>query len=405
MKNILCIGKIIPFAKKQIIEADYTPLSLDLLLSENGYPKTFLTYCTKKDLFRALNKLSLHNIFGVFTLFEHSLIAQSWAQEYYGLNFCEDRALKQALDKYLMRAAFLECAPEITPQAFVVKSLPDLQKKSCLIKYPIMLKPSGLTKSLLIRKNNTPEELDRNYQFLTKHIGQTYKKEGAHKKPIILIEEFLEGSFHSLCAAVDCHGKISPLPPVDLVMASEKNWVDNHNYRRVLPSQLSKENTLLANRMVQKAVSALGLRNTLTHTEFVLTKSGPKIIEIGARIGGYRTEMYKRVYSYDVTLAHISLGKGICPLFKDKNPLGYSAVYEIFPRKNGVVHSVRGLRFIKIIPGVVNVKQNIFAGEKTGLAKDGFRSVAIIKIFCKQKQQFFDLQKIIESRVFVTLKR
>ncbi|HOQ43025.1 MAG TPA: hypothetical protein PK178_12770, partial [Smithellaceae bacterium] len=52
------------------------------------------------------------------------------------------------------------------------------------------------------------------------------------------------------------------------------------------PADLSDEQKKAITTIIDSAIKAIGIDNSASHTEVKLTSSGPKVIEIGARLGG-----------------------------------------------------------------------------------------------------------------------
>ena len=52
------------------------------------------------------------------------------------------------------------------------------------------------------------------------------------------------------------------------------------------PSRLDKKTTDEISRIAREANRAVGISNGPSHTEIIVTKDGPKIVELGARLGG-----------------------------------------------------------------------------------------------------------------------
>ena len=55
-----------------------------------------------------------------------------------------------------------------------------------------------------------------------------------------------------------------------------------HNQPSLLPKNIQQQ----IEKVAKMAVKALGIQNGPSHTEIKVTSEGPKIVEIGARLGG-----------------------------------------------------------------------------------------------------------------------
>ncbi len=66
------------------------------------------------------------------------------------------------------------------------------------------------------------------------------------------------------------------------------------------PSTLEPQERRQVEELARKAVEAVGVQNGATHTEIKLTPTGPRVIEVNARLGGYIHEIYGRVLGVNV---------------------------------------------------------------------------------------------------------
>src|SRR5690606_3476259 len=88
---------------------------------------------------------------------------------------------------------------------------------------------------------------------------------------------------------------------VSLKNAQDIGVDDNYIYSRTLPAQLSDELAKEMYTVADKGIRALKMKSVPAHVELMSGPAGLKIIEIGARIGGYRPRMYQ--YSYGIDLS------------------------------------------------------------------------------------------------------
>ena len=108
--------------------------------------------------------------------------------------------------------------------------------------FPLILKPANLSKSLLVTKSCNLDELRANYERTMAKIGEIYQKYAPDRAPKLLIEEYLDGSVHSVDAFVDAEGTPHVMKEiVDYQTGYEVGYDDNFHYSRLLPSRLSPE--------------------------------------------------------------------------------------------------------------------------------------------------------------------
>lgn len=194
-------------------------------------------------------------------------------------------------------------------------------------------------------------------------------------KKTCLIEKNITGrqiSVASFCGSYD----ITHAPSVcDIYTAGDIGQDDSYLAFRILPSQHDESLIQKAHNLSTMCSRVLGLRHTALHSEFFLTEQNElKIIEVNARIGGYRSFMYRE--SYDINIEELFLSKLTAHPYeinpKNKN---YVSLVELFPRQEGVLKSSPVLEKILTSPEIIWKKQNLFLGQKIGPAKKGFRPI------------------------------
>lgn len=120
----------------------------------------------------------------------------------------------------------------------------------------------------------------------------------------------------------------------------------------LLPSALAGE----VRSLVSAGLRAIGLSDGATHTEVKLTLSGPRIIEINGRIGGYINEMVLRASGFDLLKWAIQVAVGYLTV-----PPGIDfqriAFFQVFPVPIGRFRlaELHGVSELRRIPGVEHV--------------------------------------------------
>ncbi|OED49639.1 hypothetical protein AB838_06175 [Rhodobacteraceae bacterium (ex Bugula neritina AB1)] len=121
-----------------------------------------------------------------------------------------------------------------------------------------------------------------------------------------------------------------------------------------------------------QAVAALGVRHGITHTEIKLTSSGPKIIEVNGRLGGYVPEILKR--ASDVNLVQLALLLAVGKLPSVAEPGFEGVTYQVFltppDRAAGRIGRIGGIDSISEIEGVRQVEVRAQPGDLLS-AEDG----------------------------------
>lgn len=303
------------------------------------------------------------------------------------------RSAMLCTDKVLMREA-LGKYDGISPNFEEVTGLEQAMAFTDKYGFPVMVKPANLSKSMLVTKCTSRNDLKNALYQIEQDAPRLYEKYTLGEKPKFIIEEFMEGSIHTVAAFADATGKISCAPGVvDNVSASDIGFDDSFIYSRRLPSLLSQQIQEQMFVCAVKGMKALDMRSTAGHVELILTEHGPRIIEIGARLGGYRPRMYKASYGIDLLQQAVRVAEGKEVLFEG-DLTSQSCVFELFPETEGKFKGVAGLS---------NLDQSLFSyfsikpesGDMVGPAKRGYKAAAVIIVNSSIPEEFETLCRMI----------
>lgn len=133
----------------------------------------------------------------------------------------------------------------------------------------------------------------------------------------VIIEEFLEGKEYSI-ESITYNGETSIVQYTEKLITPFPNTVEMGHLQ---PAELSDEEKTEIDTIVKKAIKALGIDNSASHTEIKLTPYGPKIIEIGARLGGDFIASYLTYASTSINMdkAAIQVALGDKPNLENKH--------------------------------------------------------------------------------------
>lgn len=370
-----------------------------------------LDFSSKLALHQGLQTLVQHDwagaapvVDGLEATYESGILPKVWLAEFFHCPATSEASASAATDKTLMRQRFFDYDPAITPQFQAVTTWDEVNEFAQRHQFPLILKPANLMKSLLVTKNDTLAQLQENFAVASQTIGQLYQEYGVfHRQPQLIVEEFLDGPSFSVDAIADSQGNVTCLPVVDLVMARELGIPDNYNYSRALPSELDESTAQAIQRVARAGVRALDLRNSAAHVELVLTKHGPKLIEIGARFGGYRPRMYELSYGLNVHALMVGIAVGNPPDVQ-LTTRQYSKVYELFPSTTGAFSGLQNAPQLQQLASFHSLTQRAQIGEKVGLSKDGYKFCSAVILHHADEHQFAQDCQFIEQQVRVLTK-
>lgn len=324
----------------------------------------------------------------VIATYENYILAAAWISEHLGLPGIPVSAAEACTDKELMREAFAKAPEKVSPDFCVVKSEDDIRSFADTHTFPLILKPANLAKSLLVTKNDDMDELLANYRKTLGLIDGIYEKYAAGRTPKLILEEFLTGSIHSVDAFVGGSGEPAVLDSVvDYLTGYDIGFADNFHYARLLPSNLSAEEQAELRHVAAVGCRALGMKNSPAHVEIIMTSEGPRIVEIGARNGGYRERMHQLANGLDIPTIALNIRQGVTSDLTLKKRES-CAVLELFPKEPGVFAAIENEDQLKALPSLVyySVKQSY--GQFVGSSSDGYKMCAIIILHNADGEQF-----------------
>lgn len=193
---------------------------------------------------------------------------------------CGDPAMIWRLrDKAQTRAALAEAGvPQ--PRSVKVKTVEQALTAARVVGYPAILKPRGLGASLGVVRVENPAELRERFAF-TRDTRAPDPVVYASDHPV-LVEQCVTGEEISIDSVVQ-DGKVIPL-------FLARKVVGYPPYAEEIGHYVDAADPLLTDRvlttLLQQTHTALGFRDGWTHTEYMLTDAGPKLIEVNGRLGG-----------------------------------------------------------------------------------------------------------------------
>ena len=227
----------------------------------------------------------------------------------------------RANNKYQMRQAFTN-ADIPCPQYWCIKEISPITYHPSHIThhtFPLIVKPSDRSGSLGVMKVEREEDLQG---AIEKAMACSFKHE-------VMVEQFIEGREISV-EFISYQGKHYPLQITDKVTTEAPHFVEleHHQPADLTPAQYEEIYAL-----TDKALTALGVTNGASHSEYRITKEGKiYVMEIGARMGGdfIGAAMVKLSTGYDFVqgVIEVALGMFVPPVFGERKHSGVLYVSE-----------------------------------------------------------------------------
>lgn len=287
-----------------------------------------------------------------------------------------ESSLLWSLEKPMMRDRLSNYDRSLTPkyQYMEETDVPHVMELIQDFDFPVIVKPSELAESLLVTRCETEEDLKVCLDETFKVIGDIYEREHRENTPGLLVEEFMEGTMYSTDAYVTNEGEIFCLPLVEVVTAHSIGLPGFYSYRHIIPVGLPPEEVEAAFDVSRAAIKALNLRASSTHIELFRTQQGWKIIELGARIGGYRGALYREAYGVDHFYNDLAIHMGKKPVMPGE-PIAHAAGFNIYAEEEGIIESITGVEESQKLESVVFVEAHAEPGEEALFAQNGGRYI------------------------------
>ena len=158
------------------------------------------------------------------------------------------------------------------PWFFIVSDNTELNRVSGSVKYPCILKPVDNAGSRGVTLVNGPNELSKAYEY-----SRSNSRNG-----VVIIEEYMHGNEVSV-EIICINGEVNILAVTDKLTTGAPFFVEMGHSQQ---SQLSSGDIRRIKILAEKAVKTVGIKNGPAHVEIMLTSNGPKLVELGARMGG-----------------------------------------------------------------------------------------------------------------------
>jgi hypothetical protein len=133
-----------------------------------------------------------------------------------------------------------------------------------------------------------------------------------------------------------------------------------------------------------KGIHALGLRNTTAHVELMRMEEEWKVIEIGARIGGFRPKLHQLSCDIDHSLNDVLIRIPKKPVVPKKCK-GFAAAMKWYPKKEGILTRLKGIKKIQALDSFVEISVNKKVGDRCHFAKNGGKAVFTVTLANRER--------------------
>lgn len=333
-------------AIKQAVEMGLQVIAVDMNPEAVGFgvPGVIREVISTIDIPAIVEAAKRHKIDGVMTLAtDMPMRSVAVVAKELGLIGITTETAVKATNKAEMREA-LQAAGVPVPKFFKVGDRAGYQAAVAQFAVPFVVKPadsSGSRGVYLVKDVADAADVERAYQYSLPHS----------RSGDVVVEEYMSGpevSVETLTVNGVCH----VIQITDKITTGAPHFVEMGHTQ---PSSLSDETKERIAQVAKAANRAIGIDNGPSHTEIIVTANGPKIVELGARLGGdcITTHLVPLSTGVNMVRSCIQIALGEMPDVTAKHQKVSAIRY--FPQRAGVVKKIEGLEAAARTDGVKQI--------------------------------------------------
>lgn len=221
------------------------------------------------------------------------------------------------------------------------------------VTFPCIMKPTDNSGSRGVVLCHSLTELEKEYAYT-----RNESRGGG-----VIIEEFMQGSEVSVEVMVT-DGIPHILQVTDKLTTGAPHFVEMGHSQ---PCRLGDTAVSQIRDLASRAVLSVGIKNGPAHVEIMYTANGPKMVELGARMGGdcITTHLVPLSTGIDMIRATMDVACGEKPNLTPTLQCGSAIRY--FHAESGVISSIDGVEEAKKIEGVREISFTKNVGDTVGL--------------------------------------
>jgi len=293
----------------------------------------------------------------------------SYIAQELGLFYLEPGVIQRTRNKQVMRDVLREHGVDRTMNA-IVSSPEEIDSFAKAHGYPIIIKPIDGWGSMGVSRIRNAAEMEQAFAWV----------QSAGFDSRLIVEEYLEGKEFSVEA-------FSENGVHKIICMTEKFKEEQHfvEIGHCLPYKgLDPLIEKQVHAFIQQALTALGITHGPSHSEIMLTSTGPKMIETHTRLGGdYIPELISMVSGVDLLdlWARQAMGESILPEVPQTVQMKKSAaIWYGTPSITGKVEEIRGEEEAKSTTGVARIEILQKPGDVIRGMKDSFSRSACVLV-------------------------
>lgn len=313
---------------------------------------------------------------GVVTFWEEDVPTCAHIAHHLGLPGNTPEQAMNARSKYLMREAFrLGGVP--VPNFRLITDEASLTKACRELKLPAVLKPEWGADSEWVTRVDSAADAMQVYREI-RHRVRVQDSLYPYPPARFVLEEFLYGPEVSVEGVVQ-NGRVTLYAIIDKAKMDTASFIERGETtpsRFPLPVQDAIRN------MVVRGVAALGLTHSGIHAEVKITPQGPRIVEIGARMGGDCIQpLVKRVYGINLAEENIRVALGL-PAHAPAPSRGWGISTTLVPDRPGLVR-IKPNRYARRNGKLIEIVLTKQTGDRVDVPPVAYDNLAWVSVWGK----------------------
>lgn len=293
-----------------------------------------------------------------------------------------------ATNKWVMRE---KCKKAGIPMPLYdkVKTYEEAVNVAKKIGFPIVIKPVDGQASRGIKKVEDIQNLGKWFKEAKKH-----SREGSIliEECVIGIESTVEGFVTKDDSYVLAISDKKHLPPPVCVAVN-----------LIYPPNYSKEITEKIEYWDIEVMKALNISMGITHGEFMITKDGPKFLEMAARGGGSRISSHIVPAISGIDIIEGLIVQALGEDFTIKQKTSNAAILEFFILPQGKIKSIRGVEEARKIEGVIEIKFQVGQGDSIEVIDNDRVRPGFFVAIGKTRKEVIDVAQKVKETVRVEM--
>lgn len=279
-----------------------------------------------------------------------------------------------ATDKIEMIQCFKEKRVE-SPWYFIIDN--NLEEIMESFRYPCIFKPADNSASRGVCLVNCPSEVYQAYEY-----SRTFSRNGK-----ILVEEYMQGPEVSVEVLV-WDSEVFVIAITDKITTGAPFFVEMGHKE---PSELEKSSLEQIRNLAKRAVNAVGIKNGEAHVEIILTQEGPKVVELGARLGGdfITSDLVPLSTGVDMLKATLQIACGEEPDTTIRVQKG-SAI-RFIEAEAGTIQEIKGVEEAEKIHGIKRIEFFKKVGDKSNEVHNSLDRIGCVIANGEDAQQALQL--------------